>query len=93
MVNPKASTIVIISAFFWILSRVAFCVFKILKTNLTNDPKFKTGKLNFYIDSAFNNENEVKAVFTYNNIGLNLLEDICLIFDINDLTFEMVTFK
>ncbi len=71
-----------------------FCVFKILKTNLVNDPKFKNGKLNFYIDSAFDNENGVTAVFTYNNISLDLLEDTCLVFDISNLSkYDILKFK
>ena len=71
-----------------------FCVFRILKTNLVNDPKFKNGKLNFYIDSAFDNENGVKAVFTYNNISLDLLEDECLVFDISNLSeYDILKFK
>lgn len=71
-----------------------FCVFRILKTNLVNYPNFKNGKLNFYIDSAFDNENGVKAVFTYNNISLDLLEDECLVFDISNLSeYDILKFK
>lgn len=71
-----------------------FCVFKILKNNLVNNPKFKNGKLNFYIDGAFDNENNVKAIFTYNNISLDLLEDKCLVFDISNLSeYDILKFK
>jgi hypothetical protein len=59
-----------------------------------NDKKFKNGKLNLYIDSAFDNKNGVKAVFTYNNISLDLLEDTCLVFDISNLSeYDILKFK
>lgn len=73
-----------------------FCVFKINKKQLINDPKYKNGKLTFYIDTSFSDNIDlgIKAIFTYNNINLNLLDDTCLIFNKNNINFpKTVKFK
>ena len=58
-----------------------FCIFKIQKNNLENFKNYKNGKLRFYVDTAFETENGVQAIFTYNNVPLELLDDVCLMYD------------
>ena len=62
-----------------------FCVFKILKKKLEADSSYRNGKLAFYVDNSFSADCNVEAIFTYNNIKLSLLEDICIVFDIDDI--------
>lgn len=56
---------------------VGFCVFKVLKTKLLNDPIFKDGKQRFYLDTAFSmtedGTTDQTAVFTYGNIPKRIL--------------------
>lgn len=58
-----------------------FCIFKIQKNNLENFKNYKNGKLRFYVDNAFKTENGVQAIFTYSNVPLELLDDVCLVYD------------
>lgn len=62
---------------------IGFCVFKIFKDKLISDSQFKNGKLEFFVDTTFSDkiDLDVDAIFTYNNIGLHLLDDYCVIFD------------
>lgn len=53
-----------------------FCLFKVLKNKLLNDPLFKDGKQKFYLDPAFSmNEDgtDQTAIFTRGNIPLRIL--------------------
>ena len=59
----------------------AFCVFKIQRSNLENDINYKNGKMRFYVDSSFETDDGIQAVFTYSNIPLKLLDNACLIYD------------
>ena len=58
-----------------------FCVFKIQRSKLENDANYKNGKMRFYVDLSFETDNDVQAIFTYSNIPLNLLDDVCLMYD------------
>ena len=54
-----------------------FCVFKIFKDKLMNDPLFKDGKQRFYLDPAFSMSDDLTdqtAIFTYGNIPLRIIE-------------------
>jgi hypothetical protein len=64
-----------------------FCVFKINKNILINDNCYKNGKLTFYVDTAFSDVENLNthAIFTYNNIGLHLIDDHCVIFKKDDI--------
>lgn len=71
-----------------------FCVFKIRRDTLENDPNYKTGKLRFYVDSAFGTGNEIQAIFTYSNVPLRLIDDVCLMYDGPDFSkYRVVKFK
>lgn len=71
-----------------------FYVFKIQKKNLISSPQWKNGKLSFYIDSAFECENCIEAMFTYNNICLDLLDDVCLKYSLDDISnAQLIKFK
>lgn len=67
-----------------------FCVFKIHKDRLINDPLFKDGKQKFYLDPSFsmyNNKTDQTAIFTRNNIPLRILDKQYIIvkFDENNI--------
>ena len=67
-----------------------FCVLKILKASIDNFQLYKDGIMKFYRDPSFSDENststEQKAIFTYSNIPIQLIEDDVLIYDIYDKT-------
>lgn len=59
-----------------------FCVFKVLKNTLLNDPLFKDGKQKFYLDPAFsldNGKTDQTAIFTRSNIPLRIMSKRYLI--------------
>lgn len=58
-----------------------FCVFKIQRSRLESDANYRNGNMRFYVDSSFEIDNGVQAIFTYSNIPLYLLDDVCLIYD------------
>ena len=60
---------------------IGFCVFTIQRNNLESLETFKNGKLDFYVDWEFEvDDNKVEAVFTYNNVPLSIMNDVCTIF-------------
>lgn len=64
----------------------SFCVLKILKSKLVQHKLWKNGTLKLYRDASYSDEDAVeteqKALFTYSNIPLDLLEDEMLIYDV-----------
>ena len=63
-----------------------FCVFKISKDKLLNDPVFKDGKQRFYLDPAFSmsDTTDQTAIFTYGNIPLRVLDRKYVIVSVED---------
>ena len=63
-----------------------FFVFKINRDKLMNHPLYKNGKLVFYVDPCYSLEGILKsdceAIFTYNNIPRELIEDDCMYFEV-----------
>lgn len=60
---------------------IGFCMFTIQRKNLESLKTFKNGKLDFYVDWGFEvDDGKVEAVFTYNNIPLSVIDDVCTIF-------------
>ena len=60
---------------------IGFCMFTIQRNNLESLESFKNGKLDFYVDWGFEvDDGKVEAVFTYNNIPLSVIDDVCTIF-------------
>lgn len=55
-----------------------FCVFKVSSDKLVNSPKYKNGKMTFYVDPQFDFDGKQKAeaIFTYNNVDKPLLENV-----------------
>lgn len=71
-----------------------FCVFKIQKEKLVNSSQWKNGKLSFYIDNSFDTNNSIEALFTYDNINLNLIDSTCLKYKLDDLNNpQVIKFK
>lgn len=72
-----------------------FCILKINKQNVLNSNLFKTGKLTFYVDGCFTYFDNATAVFTYNGIPANLIDDYCMVYDIyeNDTISSGEAFK
>lgn len=74
-----------------------FCALKILKTSIDNCLLYKNGKMKFYRDSSFSDEDststEQKAVFTYSNIPRELIEDQVLVYNVDDDTSKTVSFR
>lgn len=67
-----------------------FYIIKINADKLKNSPLFKNGKMKFYIDACYDGAarmtKDSKAIFTYNNIPRNLMEDDAMFFPI--LSFD-----
>lgn len=68
-----------------------FDIYKISRDNLLNHRLYKSGKMVFYVDSHYrgglfppNDEGVYQAIFTYNNIPPELLEDDTMHFEIGD---------
>ena len=64
-----------------------FCVFKIFKNKLLNDPLFKNGKQKFYLDPAFSmddNKTDQTAIFTRNNIPLRIMSKYYITVKLDD---------
>lgn len=63
-----------------------FFVFKINRDKLMIHQLYKNGKLVFYIDPCYSPDgilkSECEAIFTYNNIPRELIEDDCLYFEV-----------
>ena len=60
---------------------IGFCMFTIQRKNLESLETFKNGKLDFYVDWGFEVDDDmVEAVFTYNNVPLSVIDDVCTIF-------------
>jgi hypothetical protein len=61
-----------------------FCIIKIKKSSILNSHLYKNGNLTFYIDSYFNYADNAEAIFTYNGIPANLIDNTCLVYDKNN---------
>ena len=61
-----------------------FCIIKIKKSSILNSHLYKNENLTFYIDSYFDYVNNAEAIFTYNGIPANLIDDTCLVYDKNN---------
>lgn len=61
-----------------------FCIVKIKKTAILNSHLYKSGNLTFYVDSYFDYANNAEAIFTYNGIPANLIDNTCLVYDRNN---------
>lgn len=73
-----------------------FCLFTIKKENLVNDPKYKNGKMTFYVDSVFQDDShlDIDAMFTYNTVPPYLIDDECMMFYKDDFSHpKNVKFK
>lgn len=64
-----------------------FCVLKILKKKIQDSQLWKDGKMKFYRDPSYSDEDsdftQQKAVFTYSHIPRNLIEDNVLVYDVD----------
>ena len=69
-----------------------FCLFSIQRDNLRSMNTYKSGKLKFYVDSAYGTENGVEALFTYGNIPLSVIDNEFKIYPIDDLSSPMTGF-
>lgn len=65
-----------------------FVVYAIKKDKLMNHSLFKSGKLVFYIDPQYDGRiggiQVCEAIFTYGNIPKELIEDKCLVYELQD---------
>ena len=57
-----------------------FCLFSIDGKRIRELNSYKNGKLGMYVDWTFNVDNEVEAIFTYGNIPLCVMDDVCLVY-------------
>lgn len=62
-----------------------FCLFTIFREKIESLETFKDGKLNFYVDWAFDAVPNVEAMFTYGNIPLSVMDDECEVYMLNNL--------
>lgn len=63
-----------------------FCLFSIDYGKLSSLETFKDGRLKFYVDNAFDNNNGMaQALFTYGNIPLSVMDNEFKIYDLNDM--------
>lgn len=62
-----------------------FCLFSIKRDKLRSLDTYKSGKLKFYVDSAYGAENGVEALFTYGNIPLSVIDDEFKIYRVDNL--------
>ena len=69
-----------------------FCLFSIQRDNLRSMNTYKSGKLKFYVDSAYGTENGVEALFTYGNIPLSVIDNEFKIYPIDNLSSPMTGF-
>ena len=63
-----------------------FCLVSIDYGNLSSLETFKDGRLKFYVDNAFDNNNGMaQALFTYGNIPLSVMDDEFKVYNLNDM--------
>ena len=63
-----------------------FCLFSIDYGKLSSLEAFKDGRLKFYVDNAFDNNNGgAEALFTYSNIPLSVIDNEFKIYNLNDM--------
>ena len=71
-----------------------FCLFSIDGKGIQELNSYKNGKLGMYVDWTFNAENEVEAIFTYGNIPLCVMDNVCLVYSpSNSRTPQKLNFK
>ena len=63
-----------------------FCLFSIDYGKLSSLETFKDGRLKFYVDNAFDNNNGgAEALFTYGNIPLSVMDNEFKVYNLNNM--------